>query len=253
MRYPHKNTSWHKVGKWYNERVGDRGSYYHEHVVLPGALRLLNLKSDSSLLDLGCGQGVLARAVIKGARYVGIDIAASLITFAKERDQTSDHQYIVGDITKSLPITGTFTHAAIILALQNVEFPARVIENAARHLVVGGKLVIVLNHPAFRIPRQTSWEIDPKNKLQSRRINRYMSPMKIPITMHPGQGSGQITWSFHEPIGSYTKILSDNHFVIEKLEEWTSDKESVGNTGKMENRARSEFPLFLAILARLEL
>lgn len=246
----HRNTSWHKVGRWYNEKVGDRGSYYHEHVVIPGVLRLLNLKSDSSLLDLGCGQGVLARAIPKGVRYAGVDVASSLITFAKERDHTENHQYFVGDITNPLPVSGQFSHAAIILALQNIENPALAIEKAARHLVPGGKLVIVLNHPAFRIPRQSSWEIDPKNKLQYRRVNRYMSPLKIPITMHPGQGSGPLTWSFHEPISAYTKMLADNGLVIEDLEEWTSDKESAGRAARMENRSRSEFPLFLAILAR---
>ena len=70
--------------------------------------------------------------------------------------------------------------------------------------------------------------------------------------MHPGQGHGPLTWSFHEPISAYTNMLADNNFVIENLEEWTSDKESMGKAGRMENRSRAEFPLFLAILARLD-
>jgi SAM-dependent methyltransferase len=259
------NTSWHKVGKWYNEKVGYYGSYYHEHVVLPGVIRLLKLNPNSSLLDLGCGQGVLARQISKSVKYLGIDAAASLITFAKKVDHNPNHQFIVGDVTQPLPATDKFTHAAIILALQNIESPALAIANAASHLVSGGKLIIVLNHPAFRIPRQSSWGIDENSKLQYRRENIYMSPLKIPVSMHPGQGNGpprlpapdrrdggQVTWSFHQPLSAYTKILADNHFVIEIFEEWTSDKESVGKAGKMENRSRAEFPLFLAILARLD-
>ena len=69
--------------------------------------------------------------------------------------------------------------------------------------------------------------------------------------MHPGSDSG-LTWSFHQPLSTYTKMLADNHFVIENLEEWTSDKESVGKASRMENRSRAEFPLFLAIAARYE-
>jgi hypothetical protein len=38
--------------------------------------------------------------------------------------------------------------------------------------------------------------------------------------------------------------------VIDALEEWTSDKESEGKASRMENKARSEFPLFLALRAR---
>lgn len=184
--------------------------------------------------------------------YVGIDAAASLITYAKKLDHNPSHRFIIGDVTQALTISEKFTHAAMLLTIQNIEFPAPAIKNAADHLVSGGHLVIVLNHPAFRIPRQSSWGIDPQSKLQYRRENMYMSPLKIPITMHPGQGHG-LTWSFHEPISAYTKMLADNHFVIELLEEWTSDKESAGSAGKMENRSRAEFPLFLAILARLDL
>jgi SAM-dependent methyltransferase len=248
---PSRDTSWNRVGKWYNEKVGCYGWYYHEHVVLPGVIRLLKLSANSSLLDLGCGQGVLARRILKSVKYVGIDAAASLITFAIKQDRSANHTFLVGDVTQQLPISEKFTHAAIILALQNIEFPALAIGTAASHLTSGGKLVIVLNHPAFRIPRQSSWGIDQHSKLQYRRENIYMSVLKIPITMHPGQG-GPVTWSFHEPLSAYTKMLADNHLVIENLEEWTSDKESVGKAGKMENRSRAEFPLFLAILARLD-
>lgn len=77
-----------------------------------------------------------------------------------------------------------------------------------------------------------------------------MSPLKIPITMHPGQQQSALTWSFHHPISFYSQILFDHGFMIEKLEEWTSDKQSVGGkTATMENRGRSEFPLFMAIKA----
>lgn len=243
-------TSWHKVGTWYNKTVGDRGHYYHEHVVLPGALRLLNLKPTDSLLDLACGQGVLARRIPKEVRYLGIDSAPSLIEFAKKQDHNPRHHFIVGDVTEVSAISEQFSHAAIILALQNIEHPTHAIQNAAHSLAPRGKLVIVLNHPAFRIPRQSGWGIDEGNKIQYRRENIYMSPLKIPITMHPGEAKGPITWSFHLPISSYTTMLTDNGFVIERLEEWTSDRESTGGAAKMENRGRAEFPLFLAIACR---
>jgi SAM-dependent methyltransferase len=223
---PSRDTSWHKVGKWNNQ-------YFEDHVIGPGVIRLLALGSGDSLLDLACGTGWLARKIPKGIRYLGLDLVKG------------------DDVTKPLHVTDKFSHATIILALQNIEQPDRVIKNAAEHLKGKGKLVIVLNHPAFRIPRQSSWGIDENSKIQYRRENIYMSPLKIPVSMHPGQG-GPITWSFHEPISVYTKMLADNHFVIEQIEEWTSDRESVGKAGRMENRSRAEFPLFLAILARLQ-
>lgn len=251
------NTSWQQVSSWYHESVGDRGHYYHEHVVLPNVLRLLNLTNESSVLDLACGQGVLARQLPKGVSYTGIDAARSLIEQAKKMDHNENHQYVVGDVTRPLSnhqqLTThnpqPYTHATIILALQNIEFPEKAIENAAKSIQSNGILVIVLNHPCFRIPRQSSWGVDEANKMQYRKINRYMSPLKIPVTTHPGKSQSPVTWSFHRSLSDYSSMLAKNGFVIADIEEWTSDKESVGKAAKMENRGRAEFPLFLAIKA----
>lgn len=245
-------TSWHHVGKWYASTVGNQGHYFHKHVIMPGLWKLLNLKEDSSILDLACGQGVLGKNIPKNIYYQGIDIAVSLIKIAKETDFNKNHSYVIGDITKPFSIEkNDFSHAAIILALQNIENPSAVFQNANRHLTNQGKFVIVINHPYFRIPKATSWEIDQNNKIQYRRVNRYLSPLKIPIQQHPGKGpSSQLTWSFHNPLSVYSRLLFDAGFVIEKIEEWVSDKISVGPASKMENFARKEFPLFMAILAR---
>jgi ubiquinone/menaquinone biosynthesis C-methylase UbiE len=243
-------TSWQPVHRWYDTVVGEQGHYYHQHIVIPGVLRLLELQPTSHLLDLACGQGVLARAIPKPIRYLGLDASPSLIKTAKNLDKNPNHNYQIADITKvPLFIPSSFTHTTIVLALQNIASPQDVLINASHSLKPKGKLVLVLNHPAFRIPRQSSWETDPQNKLQYRRINRYLSPLKIPITTHPGQNSSPITWSFHLPLSTYFSYLKTAGFLVENLEEWTSDKQSAGSTAKMENRARSEFPLFLAITA----
>ena len=248
----HEETSWQNVSEWYNKAVGIEGHYYHQHVILPQTLRLLDLHEGDSLLDLACGQGVLARQIPINIPYAGIDIAPDLIDQAKRLDKSRNHSYHTGDVSRKLPIQkADFTHAAIILALQNINDPRGVIRNARTHLSPKGRLLIVLNHPSFRIPRQTTWGIDEQNKSQYRRVNVYLTPTKIPITTHPGRGTqSQITWSYHFPLSHYSQLLSENGFVIEKLEEWASDKQSIGAAAKMENRARNEFPLFLSILAR---
>jgi ubiquinone/menaquinone biosynthesis C-methylase UbiE len=245
------STTWQGSSNWYTKHVGLEGSYFHQHVVIPNSLRLLNLNNSSSLLDLGCGQGILARSIPKEIFYQGIDLSYSLIEYAKKNDRNSKHHYLVGDITKPLGLSKKdFSHIAIILTLQNIEYPQNILTNASHYLSNKGKLVIILNHPCFRIPRQSSWGIDEQNKMQYRKINRYMSPQKIPIITHPGLGSkSPVTWSFHHPISHYSEILFKSGFIIEKIEEWTSDKESEGRFRKMENRSRSEIPLFMAILA----
>ncbi|HKC05018.1 MAG TPA: methyltransferase domain-containing protein [Patescibacteria group bacterium] len=244
-----QKTSWQKVAPWYNKITGDSGHYYHEHLVIPGVIRLLNLKPESKLLDLACGNGVLGRAINKNVAYTGVDVAPSLISEAKRMDRNPNHEYLVSDITKPLNLPNDFTNAAIVLSLQNVADPLLAIKNASDHLKSGSSLVIALNHPAFRIPRQSSWEIDEGKKTQFRRIDRYMTPLEIPINMNPGDRTSKLTLSYHFPISAYSRMLKDAGFTIDLIEEWTSDKESVGSAGRMENRARNEFPLFMAIRA----
>lgn len=248
--FHNRNTSWQNVSGWYNKLVDTRGHYFHQHTVLPGILKLLNLQKNSSLLDLACGQGVLERQIPSNVIYQGVDISRNLIESAKKQTKNPQHRFTVGDITQTLPVNKRdFSHAAIVLALQNIERADLVLANTKNYLKQGAILVIVLNHPCFRIPRQSSWGIDETNRLQYRRINRYMSGLKIPINTHPGEKNTSVTWSFHGPLSYYSRILHENKFYIDLLEEWVSDKESEGKAAKMENRGRMEFPLFLAIKA----
>jgi ubiquinone/menaquinone biosynthesis C-methylase UbiE len=245
-------SSWQKVAPWYNKITHEgQGHYYHQHVVIPGVLQLLSLPPSSALLDLACGNGVLAKAIPKDVEYTGIDIAPSLIKEAQRTDRSANHKYLIADITKPLNSLNsqTFTHTVMILALQNIQDPQKALQNASTHLLTGGILVIVFNHPAFRIPRQSSWGIDEGRKIQYRRVDKYMSPMEIPINMNPSDRNSPITMSYHFPLSDISKMIKDAGFVIDLIEEWTSDKESEGRAAKMENRSRAEIPLFLAIRA----
>ena len=254
MQRKQRDTSWNQVASWYNKIVGDEGHYYHEHLIIPGVLRLLDLKNTDTLVDLACGQGVLARNIPHVQKYLGLDLAKNLIKEAKLKNKVANHEFLTCDLSKILKERAEkFDKATIILALQNIEVARNVIQNAANYLKKGGQLVIVLNHPCFRIPRQSGWRIDEKSKQQQRFVNRYLSALKIPIDMNPShQAKDQkVTWSFHHSLQDYSQMLEEAGFLIKKIEEWASDKESVGKAAKMENRARAEIPLFMAILAQL--
>lgn len=242
--------NWDAAERWYTPCVGEKGHYYHQSVIFPNSLRLLG-KMDS-LLDLGCGQGVLARQLPEGVTYCGVDLSKELIASAKK--MTKKGQFIIGDVSQDIGIEKRdFDRVCFILSLQNIENGKGAIQTATRHLKKGGKLLIVLNHPCFRIPRQSHWGVDEQKKLQYRRIDTYLSPQKIPIQIHPGKGAhSKETFSYHHPLSDYSAWLRSEKLAIAAIEEWCSDKKSEGAMAKMEDRARREFPLFLAILATKE-
>lgn len=244
--------AWDSSESWYSSCVGEKGHYYHQAVILPNVSRLLDLKKQKSLLDLGCGQGVLARHIPCGIEYWGVDGSEKLLAEAMKLTKNPKCHFIHADATATLPIEKTnFDCACFVLSLQNMEHPKGAIQNAAFHLKPEGHLLIVMNHPCFRIPRQSHWGIDEASQLQYRRINRYMSPEKIPIQTTPAKGEkSSLTFSYHFPLSSYTEWMHESQFAILKIEEWVSDKKSEGPKARMEDRARKEFPLFLTFLAK---
>ena len=258
-----KTTDWSGVADWYDNLVGDAGSDYHRHVVLPGTLRLLGVSGGATagrrMLDVACGQGVLCRLLAAaGVEVVGVDAAADLIDAARRRGRSDAADgspgtidYRVGDARdlSSLP-ADHFDAAACVLAIQNVH-PARpVFESAARCLVGGGQLVVVMMHPCFRGPKETAWGWDAAAATQYRRVDRYLLPRKAPIVARPGAEPGTYTWSFHRPIEHYVKALRQAGLLVDAMEEWPGHKVSTsGPRAAAENTARKEIPMFLALRA----
>lgn len=238
--------TWEAVHSWYDDVVGQKGHYYHQHVLIPSLLRSWTLDKKAHILDVGCGQGVLARHLPKEVAYTGIDISPTLIHDAQKRDRVENHQYLIADATRPLPLApNTFTHALCMLSLQNMDKPDKALLHITQLLAPGGKVALLLNHPCFRIPRQSHWGVDRVQDVQYRRVDRYLSSMKIPLYTHPGKDPSALTHSYHWPLSQLTLWLFQAGLVIEKMEEWCSTKTSEGGAAARENRARKEFPLFL--------
>lgn len=241
-------TSWEKSADWYDRIIGERGSELYQAVVIPGALNLLAPKRGEKILDLGCGQGVFSRAMAqKGCEVTGIDAAPTLIQKARTYPVKPPVRYLTRDAAQ-LEGLGEFDAASAILCVQNMEHLDQVAIAAAKVLKPGGRMLWVVNHPAFRIPRQSAWGQDEERKIQYRRTDAYSSTLSIPIVMHPGKADSESTVSFHRSLQTLTATGFSAGLVLGGIEEWYSHKESQpGPRARAENRARKEFPLFLAL------
>jgi ubiquinone/menaquinone biosynthesis C-methylase UbiE len=255
-----EKTSWQGVSNWYGKLVGQDGHYYHKEVIFPYLKQQWQIQSGQSVLDLGCGQGVLTQLLSNEVKYVGVDTAKSLLNLGQVAVGTKPQVFVQADATKDLTqklLTvkqnlkiDAFDYGTCILALQNMSDAAVVIQNFSAQLKTGGEVFLVLNHPCFRIPRQSGWDTNQHTQIQYRWINRYLSPLEIPITAHPGKTQSAVTWSYHQPLQTYMAWLKAAGLVITDLAELTSNKESQGKVAKAENRSRAEIPLFLVITAK---
>lgn len=237
-------TSWGNVAEWYDGLLESEGTYQKD-VILPNIVRLLDSKKGETILDVGCGQGFFAREFVKtGAQVIGVDVALELVAIAKKNVSSAQFHVASAD---AMPFVKTASVDAVtsILALQNIENVDGAFAECARVLKPNGRVLLVMNHPAFRIPQHSSWAWE-ENKVQFRRIYEYLSESRTNIQMHPGKEKSSTTVSFHRPLQWYMKVFAKHGFAVTRLEEWISNKKSQkGPRQTAEDTARKEIPLFL--------
>lgn len=247
-----EETSWDKVAIWYDENIEKEGSYQKD-LILPNIIRLMSIKKDEKILDIACGQGFFSREFARAGGLVSaFDISPQLINIAKNRENNLKINYSISSSDKMFSFKdNTFDKATIILAIQDIEKLGETMSEASRVLKNGGELFMVINHPTFRIPKKTSWGFDEEKNIQFRRVDEYISEARIKMDVHPGRSGSEHTTSFHRPLQTYFKVFQKNGFVVTRLEEWVSNKESEpGPRAIAENKARREFPLFMAMVLK---
>lgn len=224
--------------------------------MIPGVLRLLEPAEGMRIVDVAAGQGVVARALAeRGAKVLALDVSPALVESARERE-TRDPRGVearVGDARRlGEHVTPGSCHAAVcVLALANLAPLAPVFTGVAEALRPDGRFVAVLMHPAFRIPRASSWGWDEKREAQYRRVDRYLSASRVDIQIHPGSDPSATVASYHRPLEAYVNGLAAAGLLVERLEEWPSHKTSpAGPRKRALDESRNEIPMFLALVAR---
>lgn len=261
-----KDTSWGGVAKWYDTLLEEGADSFQAKVIMPNLLRLLDPKPGLKVIDVACGQGYFSRAFAQnGAQVTACDISPELIAAAKAHASADtnkkghqarpaiDYRVAPAD-DLGLPAEASFDAATIILALQNIENLYGSLQAVAGVLKPGGRLLLVLNHPAFRIPQRSSWQWDETTAKQYRRIDAYLSESQAKIDMTPGEANSSrknFTVSFHRPLQVYFKALAKAGFRVSRLEEWLSHRQSErGPRQAEEDRMRKEIPMFLFLEAQ---
>lgn len=236
------------MADWYKGMVGEGGHRYHQRYAIPALMDLLNPRGGERILDVGCGPAPLAPFIDEvGAEYVGVDASARLLDAAREH-HGEEGTFLLGDARKlwSLPdlSEGEFDAVTFLLSIQDMDPLGDVLRSAAWALRPGGHIAILMLHPCFRIPRQSGWGWDDERKLQFRRVDRYLTPLPVPMR-------GGATRSFHRPLEDYINGLAVNDMLLDRLAEIPAyDEREAQSQTRAENIADREIPLFLGLRAR---
>jgi len=116
-------------------------------------LEFAGLKDGETALDVGCGTGSLAAALVRHAglkRIVGIDFSAAYIDHAKAHHRDPRLEFQVGDACSLALPDASFDRALAHLVLHFVPTPERAIAEMVRVLKPGGRVILIA--PAFEFP-----------------------------------------------------------------------------------------------------
>ncbi|MGH8455836.1 MAG: metalloregulator ArsR/SmtB family transcription factor [Stenotrophobium sp.] len=135
-----------KHGQTWAESVAGRMELHYS----PGrtweatARALIGLLEPGDVLDLACGDGVLAELLASHARSVAcVDISATVIAAARKRLARYTNVHLYEADMHRLPLAdASFDHIFAMHALPYSREPLKVLEETARLLRRGGKLVI---------------------------------------------------------------------------------------------------------------
>jgi SAM-dependent methyltransferase len=244
-------AGWNPVAAWYDGWMGAEGGQHHREVAIPTVLQLANMQPGQRILDVGAGQGVLAPHIAgAGADYTGVDVSERLLSIARKRHGHLG-RFLLGDARKLSSVSGLgageFDTAIFLLSIQDMHPLQPVLKSAGWALKTGGRLVLFMTHPCFRIPRQSGWNWDEERKLRYRRIDHYLTPLSVPMKEYPGAARG-VTTSFHRPLEQYVNGLAAAGLLLDSMQEIPTHELREGS--KADNRANREIPLFLALRAR---
>lgn len=248
-------TSWDPVARWYAQWVGKFGSAYHRNIAVPTVLDLLQPRPRELIADIGCGTGVLAAALPPTVGYIGIDASPRLLSTARRRyGKGNSARFVLANaarLAEHPELKPSMADAAVfLLSIQDMAPLPDILTGAAWLLKRAARLIILMFHPCFRVPRQSGWGWDDDRRLQYRRIDSYLSPQTVPVRPIARGRPGSIK-AHHLPLEAYINGLVETGFRIDRMLEIPVYPAVVrqGKRSRAENRANKEIPLFLAVRA----
>lgn len=189
----------------------------NEAIEQPALRRRLPPLDRLDILDLGCGDGELARwCVERGAhRVVGIDLSARMLALARERTTENRIRYVRTAIEQATFAPASFDLMVSSFALHYVADYAGVVRRAFEWLRAGGRIVFSVEHPVItaQVAKQ-GWVVDHVGRRLFWALDDYAD-----------EGERRQRWlidgvlKHHRRVATYVNGLLDAGFLLERLDE----------------------------------
>ncbi len=201
------------VTSWWVEGFTEGADAEYTEQILPLAVR--HLAGATSVLDVGCGEGQVARlaAALPGVRrVVGVDPTGAQLRVAAARGADVTYGRAAAAALPFPP--STFDTVVACLVFEHIEDVDAAIAEVGRVLAPNGRFLFFLNHPLLQTPG-SGWIDDRILEEQYWRIGPYLTE---DTTLEQVDNGVWIPF-IHRPLSRYVNALVRAGMLITAMEE----------------------------------
>ena len=207
------NGLWDEHAQWWIDGFTDGADPEYVEQIIPLAVE--ELVGRHKVLDLGCGDGQIARALAaQGSDVLGVDPTQLHIDMAIERG--GGPRYLLGGATDIPADDNSFDAVVACLVFEHIDQMDEAMTEVARVLKPEGQFSFFLNHPLLQTPG-SGWIddhiIDPPE--QYWRIGPYLVETE---SIEEVEKDVYIRF-IHRPLSRYVNALIANGMTLERMVE----------------------------------
>ena len=207
------NGLWDEHAQWWIDGFTDGADPEYVEQIIPLAVE--ELADRHKVLDIGCGDGQIARALAaQGSEVLGVDPTQLHIDVAIERG--GGPRYLLGGATNIPTDDETFDAVVACLVFEHIDQMDEAMTEVARVLKPNGQFSFFLNHPLLQTPG-SGWIddhiIDPPE--QYWRIGPYLVETE---SIEEVEKDVYIRF-IHRPLSRYVNALLANGMMLERMVE----------------------------------
>ena len=250
---------WNQKATFWDELFGDFGNRFHRQLVEPSILKLLELRPGEAVLDVCCGNGVIARRLAEvGAIVTAIDFSEEMLRLARLRGTPADIDYQCLDATDEAALLnlGDRRFNAIVCSMALMDIPAidPLFRAAAALLTKGGRFIFATMHPAFN----SNNPIFVQEKLDNDGVvsDLYALKLRAYLDFPPVKGSGAPGepaphYYYHRTLGELLDSAFTAGFVLDALVEPAFTADDTAHSDRLDWAKMTQFPPVLSGRFRL--
>lgn len=221
---------WDAKAQFWDGLMGADGNDFYRTVVRPAQNALLALQWGEVVLDVACGNGLVARELARVAgRVIACDISASMIELARGRslaEGITNVDYAVMDATdeQALRTLGEHDFDAVVCSMGLMDMPAiePLMRAVAALLKPSGRFVFALMHPCFN--HQGSQMVEERDDLAGNMVPRLSVKVSAYLDVPAQRGMGapgepEPHYYFHRTLGRLLGACFAAGLVLDGLEE----------------------------------